>query len=110
MAGVRSRNRRFDTDPKPTCKFYPCTDKCPFGLDGNISLTARCVTKRTKSPGNHYSRHTQVIQKIIRGDFMESLGKKLMLGGSMAAMLAAITAQAQAQEQTENVTVSASRI
>jgi iron complex outermembrane receptor protein len=41
---------------------------------------------------------------------MESLGKKLMLGGSMAAMLAAITAQAQAQEQTENVTVSASRI
>jgi outer membrane receptor protein involved in Fe transport len=43
---------------------------------------------------------------------MESLGKKLMLGGSMAAMLASITATAQAQEaqQTENVTVSASRI
>ena len=44
---------------------------------------------------------------------MESLGKKLMLGGSMAAMLAAITAAASAQEaapQTESVEVSASRI
>ena len=42
---------------------------------------------------------------------MESLGKKLMLGGSMAAMLAAITASASAQEQaTESVEVSASRI
>ncbi len=43
---------------------------------------------------------------------MESLGKKLMLGGSMAAMLAAITTAANAQEQaaTESVTVSASRI
>ena len=44
---------------------------------------------------------------------MENLCKKLMLGGSMAAMVAAITASASAQEQTpatENVTVSASRI
>lgn len=44
---------------------------------------------------------------------MENLCKKLMLGGSMAAMVAAITSTAQAQEatpQTENVTVSASRI
>ena len=40
---------------------------------------------------------------------MESLGKKLMLGGSMAAMLAAITAAANAQEPAapvENVEVS----
>jgi len=45
---------------------------------------------------------------------MNSLCKKLMLGGSMAAMAAAITASANAQEQqaenVENVTVSASRI
>ena len=43
---------------------------------------------------------------------MENLCKKLMLGGSMAAMLAAISASAEAQEvaQTESVTVSASRI
>jgi len=42
---------------------------------------------------------------------MENLCKKLMLGGSMAAMVAAISTTAQAQEpQTENVTVSASRI
>src|ERR1700749_4395435 len=43
---------------------------------------------------------------------MDSLGKKLMLGGSMAAMLAAISAAASAQEApaTESVTVSASRI
>ena len=45
---------------------------------------------------------------------MDSLCKKLMLGGSMAAMAAAITASADAQEQqaqnVENVTVSASRI
>ena len=44
---------------------------------------------------------------------MENLCKKLMLGGSMAAMVAAIAASAQAQEaapQTEAVTVSASRI
>ena len=44
---------------------------------------------------------------------MESLGKKLMLGGSMAAMLAAITSAANAQEPAapvENVEVSASRI
>ena len=44
---------------------------------------------------------------------MESLGKKLMLGGSMAAMFAAITASANAQEPAapvENVEVSASRI
>jgi outer membrane receptor for ferrienterochelin and colicin len=44
---------------------------------------------------------------------MESLGKKLMLGGSMAAMLAAITSSANAQEPAapvENVEVSASRI
>ena len=42
---------------------------------------------------------------------MENLCKKLMLGGSMAAMLAAITASATAQEQqTESVEVSASRI
>ncbi len=43
---------------------------------------------------------------------MDSLGKKLMLGGSMAAMLAAITAAASAQEApaTESVEVSASRI
>ena len=42
---------------------------------------------------------------------MESLGKKLMLGGSMAAMLAAITSAANAQEPAapvENVEVSAS--
>src|SRR6478736_3427302 len=42
---------------------------------------------------------------------MESLSKQLMLGGSMAAMLAAITTAASAQEpSTEAVTVSASRI
>jgi iron complex outermembrane recepter protein len=45
---------------------------------------------------------------------MDGLCKKLMLGGSMAAMFAAISANAQAQEQQaqniENVTVSASRI
>jgi iron complex outermembrane recepter protein len=44
---------------------------------------------------------------------MDNLCKKLMLGGSMAAMVAAITATATAQEaapQTESVTVSASRI
>jgi iron complex outermembrane receptor protein len=43
---------------------------------------------------------------------MENLGKKLMLGGSMAAMLAAITATAAAQEggAVESVEVSASRI
>ncbi len=43
---------------------------------------------------------------------MESLGKKLMLGGSMAAMVAAITASASAQNAatTETVEVSASRI
>jgi outer membrane receptor for ferrienterochelin and colicin len=42
---------------------------------------------------------------------MESLGKKLMLGGSMVAMFAGITAAANAQEpSTEAVTVSASRI
>ena len=40
---------------------------------------------------------------------MENLGKKLMLGGSMAAMLAAISA-ASAQEQPEVVTSSASRL
>ena len=45
---------------------------------------------------------------------MDGLCKKLMLGGSMAAMLAAISASAGAQEQqsenVESVTVSASRI
>ena len=43
---------------------------------------------------------------------MESLCKKLMLGGSVAAMLAAVSAVADAQEpgNTEAVTVSASRI
>src|SRR6478736_3385975 len=42
---------------------------------------------------------------------MESLSKQLMLGGSMAALLAAITTAASAQEpSTEAVTVSASRI
>src|SRR5215469_6595816 len=45
---------------------------------------------------------------------MDGLCKKLMLGGSAAAMFAAISANAQAQEQqaqnVENVTVSASRI
>jgi outer membrane receptor protein involved in Fe transport len=42
---------------------------------------------------------------------MENLCKKLMLGGSMAAMVAAISATANAQEpSTEAVTVSASRI
>jgi iron complex outermembrane receptor protein len=45
---------------------------------------------------------------------MDNLCKKLMLGGSMAAMFAAMSAGAQAQEQqaenVENVTVSASRI
>src|SRR4051812_2095960 len=42
---------------------------------------------------------------------MDSLCKKLMLGGSMAAMVAAISAAAEAQEpSTESVTVSASRI
>jgi outer membrane receptor protein involved in Fe transport len=42
---------------------------------------------------------------------MENLGKKLMLGGSVAAMLAAVSAVAQAQDtNTESVTVSASRI
>ena len=44
---------------------------------------------------------------------MDNLCKKLMLGGSMAAMVAAITATAAAQEtvpQTESVEVSASRI
>ena len=43
---------------------------------------------------------------------MENLCKKLMLGGSMAAMVAAITTTAQAQEGAapESVTVSASRI
>ena len=45
---------------------------------------------------------------------MDGLCKKLMLGGSMAAMMAAISTSAQAQEQqaqnVENVTVSASRI
>jgi iron complex outermembrane recepter protein len=43
---------------------------------------------------------------------MENLCKKLMLGGSMAAMLAAISASAEAQDNTqpESVTVSASRI
>jgi iron complex outermembrane receptor protein len=41
---------------------------------------------------------------------MENLCKKLMLGGSMAAMMAGISAAAQAQDQTESVTVSASRI
>ena len=44
---------------------------------------------------------------------MESLGKKLMLSGSMAAMLVAITTSANAQEPAapvENVEVSASRI
>jgi iron complex outermembrane receptor protein len=43
---------------------------------------------------------------------MENLCKKLMLGGSMAAMLAAITASAAAQDNAapESVTVSASRI
>jgi len=42
---------------------------------------------------------------------MENLGKKLMLGGSVAALLAGVSTVAQAQEpQTEAVTVSASRI
>src|SRR4051812_23243073 len=42
---------------------------------------------------------------------MENLGKKLMLGGSVAALLAGASTVAQAQEpQTEAVTVSASRI
>ena len=42
---------------------------------------------------------------------MENLCKKLMLGGSVAAMLAAVSAVADAQENnTESVTVSASRI
>ena len=43
---------------------------------------------------------------------MENLCKKLMLGGSMAAMVAAISSTAQAQEAAapESVTVSASRI
>src|SRR5436305_9338996 len=42
---------------------------------------------------------------------MENLCKKLMLGGSVAAMLAAVSAVANAQEpSTESVTVSASRI
>jgi len=45
---------------------------------------------------------------------MDALSKKLMLGGSMAAIVAAISASAQAQDQqaqnVENVTVSASRI
>src|SRR5579872_1120045 len=45
---------------------------------------------------------------------MDGLCKKFMLGGSMAAMTAAITASASAQEtqaqNVENVTVSASRI
>ena len=44
---------------------------------------------------------------------MENLCKKLMLGGSVAAMVAAISGTANAQEpapQTEAVTVSASRI
>src|SRR5882762_3668181 len=41
---------------------------------------------------------------------MENLGKKLMLGGSMAAMMAAISAASAQEPTTENVTVSASRI
>src|ERR1044071_7150107 len=42
---------------------------------------------------------------------MENLGKKLMLGGSVAALLASASTVAQAQEpSTEAVTVSASRI
>jgi iron complex outermembrane receptor protein len=45
---------------------------------------------------------------------MDGLCKKLMLGGSIAAMMAAISTSAQAQDQqaqnVENVTVSASRI
>jgi iron complex outermembrane recepter protein len=45
---------------------------------------------------------------------MNNLSKKLMVGGSMAAMMAAISSSASAQEQqaqnVENVTVSASRI
>lgn len=45
---------------------------------------------------------------------MDNLCKKLMLGGSMAAMMAAISTSVQAQDQqaqnVENVTVSASRI
>src|SRR5215469_12756880 len=42
---------------------------------------------------------------------MENLCKKLMLGGSITAMVAAITSTASAQDsQTESVTVSASRI
>ena len=41
---------------------------------------------------------------------MDNLCKKLMLGGSVAAMLAGVSAVANAQENTEAVTVSASRI
>ena len=42
---------------------------------------------------------------------MENLGKKLMLGGSMAAMVAAISAAAQrARTPEEHVTSSASRL
>ncbi len=41
---------------------------------------------------------------------MENLGKKLMLGGSMAAMVAAMTASAASAQEAEQVTVSASRI
>lgn len=45
------------------------------------------------------------------GGTMQSVTRNLMLGSSMAAMMAAVSATAQAQEpQTENVTVSASRI
>ncbi|MEO8301744.1 MAG: TonB-dependent receptor plug domain-containing protein, partial [Rhizomicrobium sp.] len=41
---------------------------------------------------------------------MDSLGKKLMLGGSMAAMIAAITAASAQEPGTEAITSSASRL
>jgi hypothetical protein len=64
------------------------------------------ITK-LQSKGRLYTK-----QKDSPGGTMENLCKKLMLGGSMAAMVAAISATAQAQDsqQTEAVEVSASRI
>src|SRR6185436_16303758 len=72
-------------------------------------MTLRAGYPEGKRSGEYGFNRPTTTQAL--GGPMENLCKKLMLGGSMAAMVAAISTTAQAQEpQTENVTVSASRI
>src|ERR1700722_3796181 len=110
-ASVQSRKRRIGGTDKSIAVIYPYTDEiAPFAerlLTDGRPRWPDCI-KYSKTQGKRAD-----ITNIYEGETTEILGKKLMLGGSMAAMLAAMAASADAQnaaQQTETVEVSASRI